>query len=94
MTGMHVREPRPCAPPLRGEHSTHIYPTTLFRWGEIKLIVEKREYAISDQGPYREYRENEAAPNKILRVTLESVSSCTRFSGILTISSFSFNRLS
>ena len=28
------------------------------------------------------------------RETLESVSSCTRFSGFLTISSFSFNRLS
>ena len=27
MTGMHVREPRPCASPLRVEHSTHIYPT-------------------------------------------------------------------
>ena len=28
------------------------------------------------------------------RETLESVSSCTRFSGFLTISSFGFNRLS
>ena len=34
--------------------------------GEIKLIAEKREYAIAHFGPYREYRENEAAPNKIL----------------------------
>ena len=29
-----------------------------------------------------------------MRETLESVSSCTRFSGFLTISSFGFNRLS
>ena len=34
--------------------------SALLRCGEIKLIAEKREYAIS------EYRENEAAPNKIL----------------------------
>ena len=47
--------------------------SALLRCGEIKLIAEKRgrdrEYAISDPGPYpsyREYRENEAAPNKIL----------------------------
>ena len=38
--------------------------SALLRCGEIKLIAEKREYAISD-GPYHEYRENEAAPNKI-----------------------------
>ena len=28
MTGMHVREPRPCAPPLRVEHSGHKGPTS------------------------------------------------------------------
>ena len=28
MTGMHVREPRPCAPPLRGKHSGYKGPTT------------------------------------------------------------------
>ena len=42
--------------------------SALLRCGEIKLIAEKREseYAISDLNPYHEYRENEAAPNKIL----------------------------
>ena len=47
--------------------------SALLRCGEIKLIAEKRElreYAISDIGPYREYRENEAAPNKILRYAI------------------------
>ena len=34
------------------------------------------------------------ADRKSARETLESVSSCTRFSGFLTISSFGFNRLS
>ena len=33
-------------------------------------------------------------PRRAARETLESVSSCTRFSGFLTISSFGFNRLS
>ena len=28
MTGMHVREPRPCTSPLRGEHSGYKGPTT------------------------------------------------------------------
>ena len=37
----------------------------LLRCGEIKLIAEKREYA-KFRTAYREYRENEAAPNKIL----------------------------
>ena len=27
MTGMHVREPRPCTSPLRGEHSGYKGPT-------------------------------------------------------------------
>ena len=36
----------------------------LLRCGEIKLIAEKREYAISD------LIENEAAPNKILRYAI------------------------
>ena len=38
--------------------------------GEIKLIAEKREYAISDLIANIRYRENEAAPNKILRYTI------------------------
>ena len=33
-------------------------------------------------------------PGLVVRETLESVSSCTRFSGFLTISSFGFNCLS
>ena len=41
--------------------------SALLRCGEIKLIAEKREYAISD---LIEYRENEAAPNKILRYAI------------------------
>ena len=43
--------------------------SALLRCGEIKLIAEKREY-ICHFGPYREYRENEAAPNKILRYAI------------------------
>ena len=35
--------------------------SALLRCEEIKLIAEKREYAISDVRPYREYRTNEAA---------------------------------
>ena len=43
--------------------------SALLRCGEIKLITEKREYAISDLID-REYRENEAAPSKILQYTI------------------------
>ena len=43
--------------------------SAMLRCGEIKLIAEKREYAISDL-IYREFRENEAAPNKILRYAI------------------------
>ena len=43
--------------------------SALLRCGEIKLIAEKRGASMPCHfGPYREYRENEAAPNKILRV--------------------------
>ena len=52
--------------------STKGFCSALLRCGEIRLIAEKREYAIWE--------------------TLESVSSCTRFLGIFTISSFGFNR--
>ena len=31
MTGMHVREPRPCAPPLRGKHSGYKGPTNIYQ---------------------------------------------------------------
>ena len=45
--------------------------SALLRCGKIKLIAEKREY-ICHFGPYREseYRDNEAAPNKIRRYAI------------------------
>ena len=44
--------------------------SALLRCGEIKLIAEKRDARGCHFGPYREYRENEAAPNKILRYAI------------------------
>ena len=43
--------------------------SALLRCGEIKLIAEKREYAISDLIA-NIARANEAAPNKILRYAI------------------------
>ena len=42
--------------------------SALLRCGEIKLIAEKREFAISDLIAMREYRETEAAPNKWVNI--------------------------
>ena len=67
--------------------------STLLRCGEIKLIVEKREYAISDLIA-NIARTKRRRTKSFGRETLESVSSCTRFSGILKISNFGFNRSS
>ena len=38
MTGMHVREPRPCTSPLRGEHSGYKGPTGMAK-GNFRYLV-------------------------------------------------------